>query len=53
MAEHNELGNWEELAVSFCRKRISLYQLDFQKPKLISLPKKNTLAIVEVKPAPH
>jgi hypothetical protein len=43
MAEHNELGKLgEEMAVEFLRKTDILFwrPIDFQKQKLISLPKK-------------
>jgi hypothetical protein len=52
MAEHNELGKLEKKWRSnFFGRRIYYFgdQLDFQKQKLISLPKENTLAVVEVK----
>jgi hypothetical protein len=52
MAEHNELGSWEKKWRSnFFERRIYYFgdQLDFQKQKLISFKKENTLAVVEVK----
>jgi hypothetical protein len=57
MAEHNELGKLgEKWRSNFLGKTAILfkYQWTFQKQKLISLPKENTLAIVEGEnPPPH
>jgi hypothetical protein len=42
------------MAVNFFGRRIYYFgdQLDFSKAEMISLPKENTLAVVEVKLAP-
>jgi Holliday junction resolvase-like predicted endonuclease len=50
MAEHNELGKLEEMAVDFFERRIYYFgdQLDFSKAEIDIIAQKNTLA-VEVK----